>query len=61
MHLNRSAGYAVQPIPFLWFGAGGSGSLLYEIYLTFHDEIVLHLLFPVAEVRPVELPKAHFG
>ena len=41
-----------MPAPFLWFGSGRSGSILDQVYLTFYDKVVLHLLLVVPKVDP---------
>ena len=61
MHSDGSAGYPVQLRPLFRRVRRRRFLVLDEIDLATDYQIVLHLLLPEVEVRPIELPKAHFG
>jgi hypothetical protein len=62
MHPDDRAGYSVQFRPYVqvWLVCCRGRVVLYRIDVAADYEIVLHLLFPEVEVRPFELPYAHF-
>ena len=57
---EAGSGYPFLPVPFLWFGSSRNGSILDQVYPTFYDQVLLHLLPPVTEVWSIELSKTIF-
>jgi hypothetical protein len=61
MHPNSGANDTVQLRPNFQLVGCWCRVVLDWIDLATDYQIVLHLLFPEVEVRPVELPNAHLG